>query len=185
MPRPQPDEVFNQPPPLEDYNLFAHDAPLREALRREGGAWAEEKVREFGALVGRAETLHFGEPSSACPAHARPLRPSRGRGRVSPGLARVDAHRRRARTPLAALDEPARGRARRPRRAQYAATSNRRGRELPSHHDLRALLVRHAPQQVADAFCASRLAGDAGFVFGMLPANTDFAAIIERLLPEI
>ncbi len=32
-----PDEVFNQPPPLENYNLFAHDAQLREALRREGG----------------------------------------------------------------------------------------------------------------------------------------------------
>nr|MBA3765992.1 hypothetical protein [Acidobacteriota bacterium] len=44
----QPDEGFNQPPPLEDYNLFEQDAPLSEALRREGGAWAEEKVSLFG-----------------------------------------------------------------------------------------------------------------------------------------
>ena len=63
----QPDEVFNQPPPLEDYNLFAHDTPLQEALRREGGDWAEEKVSEFGALMGRAETLCLGETANRHP----------------------------------------------------------------------------------------------------------------------
>src|ERR1700687_6122585 len=63
----QLDEVFNQPPPLEDYNLFAHDAPLQEALRREGGDWAEEKVSEFGALMGRAETLRLGELANRNP----------------------------------------------------------------------------------------------------------------------
>ena len=62
-----PDEVFNQPPPLEDYNLFAHDAPLREALRREGGAWAEERVSEFGALMGSSETLRLGESANRHP----------------------------------------------------------------------------------------------------------------------
>ena len=62
-----PDEVFNQPPPLEDYNLFAHDAPLREALRREGGDWAEERVTEFGALMGRTETLRLGELANRHP----------------------------------------------------------------------------------------------------------------------
>ena len=34
-------EVQNQPPPLEPYNLFASDAVLREAVRREGASWAE------------------------------------------------------------------------------------------------------------------------------------------------
>jgi putative acyl-CoA dehydrogenase len=63
----QPDEVFNQPPPLEDYNLFAHDLPLQEALRREGGGWAEAKVSEFGALMGRAETLRLGELANRNP----------------------------------------------------------------------------------------------------------------------
>ena len=27
-----PDEVLNQPPPLENYNLFESDRPLREAV---------------------------------------------------------------------------------------------------------------------------------------------------------
>ena len=34
-----------------------------------------------------------------------------------------------------------------------------------------SLLVRHAPAAVADAFCASRLAGDGGLAFGTLPAG--------------
>lgn len=55
-----PDEVFNQPPALEDYNLFEHDTPLRDALRREGGGWIEDRANEFGALMGKAETLHLG-----------------------------------------------------------------------------------------------------------------------------
>jgi hypothetical protein len=29
--------VENQPPPLQDYNLFDQDQVLREALEREGG----------------------------------------------------------------------------------------------------------------------------------------------------
>ncbi|MGW6159064.1 DNA alkylation response protein, partial [Streptomyces sp. NPDC055144] len=44
-----------------------------------------------------------------------------------------------------------------------------------------ALLVRHAPAAVADAFCASRLAGDRGLAFGTLPPDTDFTALLERL----
>src|SRR6266850_1006942 len=63
----QPDEVFNQPPPLEDYNLFAHDVALQEALRREGGGWAEAKVSEFGALMGSAGTLRLGELANRHP----------------------------------------------------------------------------------------------------------------------
>lgn len=43
-----------------------------------------------------------------------------------------------------------------------------------------SLLVRHAPPNVADAFCASRLAGDGGRAFGTLPAGTDFGAILDR-----
>jgi putative acyl-CoA dehydrogenase len=48
-----------------------------------------------------------------------------------------------------------------------------------------ALLVRHAPAAVADAFCASRLDRDAGLEYGTLPAGTDFEAIIERSRPQI
>jgi putative acyl-CoA dehydrogenase len=46
-----------------------------------------------------------------------------------------------------------------------------------------SLLVRHAPPAVADAFCASRLAGDAGLNFGTLPAGVDVGAIVERHTP--
>ncbi|SED94308.1 putative acyl-CoA dehydrogenase [Streptomyces sp. 2231.1] len=46
-----------------------------------------------------------------------------------------------------------------------------------------SLLVRHAPPEVADAFCASRLGGDHGASFGTLPAGLDLAAVVERARP--
>jgi putative acyl-CoA dehydrogenase len=48
-----------------------------------------------------------------------------------------------------------------------------------------SLLVRHGHAAVSDAFCASRLAGDAGLEYGTLPAGIDFEAIIERSQPQI
>jgi len=53
-------QIENQPPPLVDYNLFCSDAALREALRREGAAWAEPRVEEFGRLVGTREAIEWG-----------------------------------------------------------------------------------------------------------------------------
>ncbi|MGE0152331.1 MAG: isovaleryl-CoA dehydrogenase [Reyranellaceae bacterium] len=46
-----------------------------------------------------------------------------------------------------------------------------------------SLLVRHAPAAVADAFCASRLAGDHGAAFGTLPAGADHRGIVRRASP--
>jgi putative acyl-CoA dehydrogenase len=46
-----------------------------------------------------------------------------------------------------------------------------------------ALLVKNAPAAVADAFCASRLDGEGGSVFGLLPRGTDLHAIVERAAP--
>jgi putative acyl-CoA dehydrogenase len=46
-----------------------------------------------------------------------------------------------------------------------------------------SLLVRHAPSAVADAFCAARLQGRGGRVYGTLPSGVDAPAIIERALP--
>ncbi|WP_267242197.1 acyl-CoA dehydrogenase family protein [Streptomyces sp. PR69] len=43
-----------------------------------------------------------------------------------------------------------------------------------------SLLVRWAPPEVADAFCASRLGGDWGAAFGTLPYSLDLAAVVER-----
>jgi putative acyl-CoA dehydrogenase len=47
-----------------------------------------------------------------------------------------------------------------------------------------ALLVRHAPAAVADAFCASRLGGAYGHAYGTLPRGVDFGAIVERAAPR-
>jgi putative acyl-CoA dehydrogenase len=47
-----------------------------------------------------------------------------------------------------------------------------------------ALLVRHAPAAVADAFCASRLNGASG-AFGMLPPGADCHAIVARAAPQL
>ncbi|MFJ8047166.1 acyl-CoA dehydrogenase family protein [Streptomyces luteogriseus] len=46
-----------------------------------------------------------------------------------------------------------------------------------------SLLVRFAPPQVADAFCAGRLGGDAGAAFGTLPHTLDLASVVERARP--
>ncbi|MEU3613664.1 acyl-CoA dehydrogenase family protein [Streptomyces sp. NPDC006872] len=46
-----------------------------------------------------------------------------------------------------------------------------------------SLLVRHAPPAVADAFCATRLAGDWGHSFGTLPDGADLDTILDRSLP--
>ncbi|MFE5737992.1 acyl-CoA dehydrogenase family protein [Streptomyces celluloflavus] len=48
-----------------------------------------------------------------------------------------------------------------------------------------ALLVRHAPSEVADAFCASRLGGDAGAAFGTLPHTLGLGAIVARARPVV
>jgi putative acyl-CoA dehydrogenase len=46
-----------------------------------------------------------------------------------------------------------------------------------------ALLVKHSPPAVADAFCASRLDGEAGSAFGTLPRGLDVRVIAERAAP--
>ncbi|PNE38388.1 acyl-CoA dehydrogenase family protein [Streptomyces noursei] len=48
-----------------------------------------------------------------------------------------------------------------------------------------ALLVRYAPPEVADAFCAARLGGDAGAAFGTLPHTLDLAAVVGRARPVV
>ena len=53
-------EVINQPPPFEDVNFFDADVALQEALEREGGGWAIDRVRDCGAVVGSAEAQEHG-----------------------------------------------------------------------------------------------------------------------------
>lgn len=53
-------EVFNQPPALENYNLFEQDKALQEAVDREGAAAVTSDLKQFGALAGAAETIELG-----------------------------------------------------------------------------------------------------------------------------
>jgi putative acyl-CoA dehydrogenase len=46
-----------------------------------------------------------------------------------------------------------------------------------------SLLVRHAPPAVADGFCAGRLDGDRGRVYGTLPPGVAAKAIVDRAVP--
>ncbi len=48
-----------------------------------------------------------------------------------------------------------------------------------------AVLLKHGDPSVADAFCASRLAGDWGGTFGTLPRGLDLAGIVARTTPHL
>jgi putative acyl-CoA dehydrogenase len=48
-----------------------------------------------------------------------------------------------------------------------------------------SVLVRHGDEAVADAFCATRLAGDHGRSLGTLPAGVDSTRIVERHRPRL
>jgi putative acyl-CoA dehydrogenase len=60
-------EVFNQPPPLEDYDVFSSDQALREGVRREGATWAEDQLAALGRRAGSAEAIAWGAAANANP----------------------------------------------------------------------------------------------------------------------
>ena len=53
-------ELSNLSRELCDYNMYTEDAALVEAVRREGGQWAERELTEFGKLTGSADYLELG-----------------------------------------------------------------------------------------------------------------------------
>lgn len=53
-------EVENQPSPLQDYNVYAADSALQQAVAREGAPWAHANLTEFGAFAGQRETIELG-----------------------------------------------------------------------------------------------------------------------------
>src|SRR5580765_1938345 len=59
-------EVLNQVPPLRDYNVFAADRVLVDALEREGGGWAAERARQLGAIAG-GDAIDWGVQANASP----------------------------------------------------------------------------------------------------------------------
>ena len=66
-------EVSNQPPPLEPYNLFASDAVLREAVKREHAGWADKELSALGASLGQPETVQLGFDANKYPPSLRTL----------------------------------------------------------------------------------------------------------------
>ena len=132
-------EVFNQPPPLEDYNPFDADRALVEALRREGAEWAEDRARELGAICGSRQTIRWGFEANE---HTPVLQTHDRYGHridevefdsswhelmrigVGNGLHAIALARARARRP------------RRPRRDVHAADAGRERRRLPDLDDL-------------------------------------------------
>jgi len=60
-------DVFNQPPPLADYDLFATDRALVEAVGREGAGWAADQLGALGRTLGRAETIELGFQANRYP----------------------------------------------------------------------------------------------------------------------
>jgi putative acyl-CoA dehydrogenase len=64
-------DVANQATPLEDYNTYESDPVLVEALRREGGEWARDRVSEVGAFAGSARTIRWGAEANDNPPKLR------------------------------------------------------------------------------------------------------------------
>jgi putative acyl-CoA dehydrogenase len=64
---PRDDAAFNQSPPFVDVNLFASYASLREAVSREGAAWAAPDLDVFGGVTGSATAIELGRHANAHP----------------------------------------------------------------------------------------------------------------------
>jgi putative acyl-CoA dehydrogenase len=52
--------VENMPPILQGSNFYSTDWALRESVSREGAAWADKELVDFGALMGSPEMVELG-----------------------------------------------------------------------------------------------------------------------------
>ncbi len=64
-------DVTNMPPHIGDQDLWAGDTVLREAVAREGGGWANDRLAAFGQLAGQAEVFDLADQANR---HAPELR---------------------------------------------------------------------------------------------------------------
>ncbi len=60
-------QVTNQPPPLEPYNLLQTDRALGAALRRENAGWAVDDLNALGKKLGEPETIRLGFAANTYP----------------------------------------------------------------------------------------------------------------------
>jgi putative acyl-CoA dehydrogenase len=66
-------EVLNQSPPFEDVNLFTTDRALMEAVNREGGGAAVQRLTAFGEVCGSAAAFERGRLANEYPPRLRPF----------------------------------------------------------------------------------------------------------------
>ena len=59
--------VFNQAPALTDHNPYRSDPALQRGVEREGAAWADTTLSDFGARVGSAEVIRWGIEANESP----------------------------------------------------------------------------------------------------------------------
>ena len=156
--------------------------PSRDRRREVLGLQGDAAARRRGARVPRRQRLRRGVgPAPPLPREPASTRCGRGRGTstASTSSARSAGSRRAAEAFVAELERRAR------RRPPPRRGAPRLGRELDEADEAGArrlverlalalqasLLVRHAPAEVADAFCATRLGGEGGRAYGTLPAG--------------
>ena len=60
-------EVFNQPPPLEDYDVARSDRVLIEGVKRYGAPSSADELSRIGRLAGSAESIALGFAANANP----------------------------------------------------------------------------------------------------------------------
>jgi putative acyl-CoA dehydrogenase len=142
--------------------LLYRDAPLNSIWEGSGNVAALDVLR---AIV---------KESDALPAFLAECEEARG------GDARLDRHLDAVQRRAVELFAPGEDPERRLLDSQFGA---RRLVEDLAVALQGSLLVRSAPPAVSDAFCAARLDGQGGRVYGTLPGGTEAAAIVERALP--
>ncbi|MGQ9427115.1 isovaleryl-CoA dehydrogenase [Gilvimarinus sp. F26214L] len=67
----QTHDVFNQPPLLENYNLFSSDRALVESVERSRAQWATADLQQYGERCGRADTIQLGFQANENPPRLR------------------------------------------------------------------------------------------------------------------
>ncbi len=60
-------DVTNQPPPLEDVDLFGGDAALKGAVEKNAGASHLDRLSVYGAALGSAETMEWARQANKNP----------------------------------------------------------------------------------------------------------------------
>ncbi|UKJ08062.1 isovaleryl-CoA dehydrogenase [Solitalea lacus] len=53
-------DVFNQPPPLEDYNLYLTNPILKGCVEQFNASWAHLQLTKFGAQMGSSKVIQWG-----------------------------------------------------------------------------------------------------------------------------